>query len=353
MILIRTCNWLGFLWGTMLALPLLAQPVGTPTADDRYQQPLPIDRYALIVGVQRYDSLEPVLNALNDAQVMGHVLSKAGFKHVRVLHDPGTKQEILAAVSEIAQLAGGQDRPATIAFYFAGHGFQFEGVNYLVPRRAGKPVWDQKAREMDKSPLIGASIDIATIVNTLGSNRPAGATILFIDACRSEVSGFKPARPDAIEQTGFHQGSYVENALVSFSTGFGSLAKSQSKSSPANSPYTSALRNLIPIASLPLVPRLMVEVAGSVSDETNKSQVPDYEHPVAAGSYFFFEATDTDRALELERWRKVLAQKRRKCVSTFLRDYRDGLLSQQAVLYLDKESSSPPDEVSEDPCIIY
>jgi caspase domain-containing protein len=350
---IQVYKWLVLLCGYLLAFTLLAQPAAPQAGDDRYLQPLPIDRYALVVGVQRYESLEPVQNAINDAQVVGDALSKVRFKHVRVLHDPGTKQEILTAASEIAQLAGGPDRPATIVFYYAGHGFQFDGTNYLVPRRAGRPVRDPKTGEMDKSPLIAASIDIATIVNTLGSKHSAGATILFIDACRSEISAFKPAQPEALEQTGFHQGSYVENALVSFSTGFGRLAKSQGKSDQANSPYASALKNLIPLESLPLVPRLLVHVVEQVSDETNKVQVPDSEHPEVAGSYFFFQANDSDRAAELERWIKVLQQKRRKCVSTFLHDYRDGQLSQQAVLYLNKETPSPSDANSEELCVIY
>jgi hypothetical protein len=349
---IRLYTWLGLLFGHLLALPLLAQPATSQAGDDRYQQQLLIDRYALVVGVQRYESLEPVQNALNDAQAMGDALSKTGFNHVRVLPDPGTKQEILAAVSEIAQLAGGNDRPATIVFYFAGHGFQFDGANYLVPRRAAKPVRDPKTREMDKEPLIGASVDIVEIISHLGSKRPAGATILFIDACRSEVSNIKPVRPDALEQTGFHQGSNVENALVSFSTGFGTLAKSQSKSNQWNSPYASVLRDLIPSPSLPLVPKLLGYVAGQVSDETNKEQIPNSVHPEAAGAYFYFQATDTDRAMELERWTKVLAQKRRECVIAFLSDYRDGLLSQQAALYLEKESLSPTDAHTEALCII-
>ena len=188
----------GIALGYLSAAPAAAQPSGAAGLA-KYETPLLIERYALVVGVENYREHDRVPNAINDAQAVGKALESSGkFAHIRVLADPESSEDLLAAIDEVVDRAA--DGAATIVFYFAGHGFQFDGANYIVPRLAGKPTRDPRTRETNKEPLVRASLNLATITERFRS-RPAGANILFIDACRTHILSVNAIDPNT-EQIG-------------------------------------------------------------------------------------------------------------------------------------------------------
>src|SRR6266542_3860477 len=84
-------------------------------------------RKALVIGNQNYHE-RPLSNTLNDATDMTAALRKLGFS-VDLAKD-ATKSEIEAQARRFVQSL----RAGDIAwFYYAGHGFQIDGENYLVP----------------------------------------------------------------------------------------------------------------------------------------------------------------------------------------------------------------------------
>ncbi len=120
---------------SLLASAVLAAPVAataaepqrnfivTPQAAGTAQQ----QRLALVIGNNAYKDA-PLLNPANDARAVAQALDAAGFRVI--LKIDASHKEMLAAVREFGSRLreGGQG-----VFYFAGHGMQIKGRNYLIP----------------------------------------------------------------------------------------------------------------------------------------------------------------------------------------------------------------------------
>ena len=91
-------------------------------------------RIALVIGVQNYVNVPPLRHSLNDASDMAKTLESKGFR-VEALYDPKTKNEIKEAVSRYYNTMRNQTGAVGI-IYYAGHGTQYEGENYLIPAAA-------------------------------------------------------------------------------------------------------------------------------------------------------------------------------------------------------------------------
>lgn len=141
------------------------------------------ERKAFIVGVSKYKhkAISNLSFSVNDAMLMRDTLKKIGVFDVTVLTDDTllkpTKENILR---ELDNLIDEPDKIKTFVFYFAGHGLNIGGENYLVPRDVdfGKDGNDdKKARET----CIKLS-DIYTRVEELSKN---AKVMMFLDACRN------------------------------------------------------------------------------------------------------------------------------------------------------------------------
>src|SRR5579883_1432007 len=84
-------------------------------------------RLALVVGNNNY-AKAPLKNAVNDARAIGAALKDTGFQ-VQVLENASARA-LDTAVNEFIQRIGAGD---AALFYFAGHGVQLDGENYLIP----------------------------------------------------------------------------------------------------------------------------------------------------------------------------------------------------------------------------
>lgn len=302
-----------------------------------HAQPAPLDRanaaaiprFALVVGVENYTQHGRVPNAINDAQTVAMALERGRqFTHIRTLLDPESSQDIVLAIDEIVQRAGDA---ATIVFYYAGHGFQFDGANYIVPRLAGKPVRNPQTRQTDKEPLVRASLSIAALTDRMRA-RDAGANILFIDACREHILGVHAFNPKD-EPKGFLHLTNPLGALVSFSTGFGDTAESHTRRTPSNSPYAAALSQYLDRPAMVLNPMMLATLQSLVSQATGR-QRPEPLNPIGAGTFFYFHPTQSERDAEAAMWRKAKDSKRRNCIRDFLTHYRDGVWVRHAAEYL-------------------
>ncbi|MCP3963261.1 MAG: hypothetical protein GY719_35930 [bacterium] len=123
-----------------------AEAVGPPTAETKppRAEPLAVERYALLIGVEHYP-LAPKgfdrLNApLHDVQRMHEVLSGWGFQIRILLNEYATRSGIIAAVEELYDVPRG----STVHVHFSGHGSQVEGedwartFNTIVPYNSGR-----------------------------------------------------------------------------------------------------------------------------------------------------------------------------------------------------------------------
>ena len=143
---------------TVLAASIVAQPAAAATAK----------RIALVIGVSHYESVNALPNTLPDAQMIGDALKKLGFS-VRMVIDP-TRKDLLAAVDALQQDSKGSEAAVV---YFAGHGVEIAGVNYLFPKDASNASFDQ---------MIGSGLETAKVrAAVLPASR---VRLVILDACR-------------------------------------------------------------------------------------------------------------------------------------------------------------------------
>ena len=88
-------------------------------------------RIALVVGNDRYQGgLKPLANAVNDVGLISRALTKAGFD-VEPVRNAG-RSELSAAIERFTRRLKQAGPDAVGLFYFAGHGLQYRGTNYLL-----------------------------------------------------------------------------------------------------------------------------------------------------------------------------------------------------------------------------
>ncbi|HSG34507.1 MAG TPA: caspase family protein, partial [Sphingomonadaceae bacterium] len=135
------------------------------------------EKVALLIGNSAYEA-EPgrslnwpsLGNPENDVALVKQALEKIGFK-VQLVSDANWAA-MQAAIGTFSRVASGAD---VALFYYAGHGFEFDRRNYLVPTDA--PV------EVTASQLPYRFIDFETAANAVSN---AGTTVFMLDACRND-----------------------------------------------------------------------------------------------------------------------------------------------------------------------
>ncbi|NNE21816.1 MAG: caspase family protein [Rhizobiales bacterium] len=180
------------------------------------------ERLALIVGNSKYQSLPTLANPSWDVQAIGSLLNSAGFEVTTALDlgQVGMRRKVREFTSALA--AKGPDSVALV--YFAGHGVQIDGQNYLLPV-------DAKIKTAADVPL--EAVRLADVMNLL-NEAPSQTRIVILDACRNDPF-------DAIKDK-IGRGLAIVNApagtVVAYSTSPGSVAYD---GETTFSPFTKAL----------------------------------------------------------------------------------------------------------------
>ncbi len=207
-------------------------------------------RVALVIGNAAYKS-SPLQNPVNDSRAVSESLRKLGFE---VIERQNVGREGFASV---VREFGDKLRGASVGlFYFAGHGLQVKGRNYLVPIDA------DIARE-DEVPY--RSFDVNEVLDKMDSARTA-VNLVVLDACRNNpfARSFKPA------QTGLAQMDAPTGTLIAFATAPGSVAQDGEGS---NGLYTGALLKHIAAPGL-AVEQMFKRVRVDVVNASKNQQVP-------------------------------------------------------------------------------
>ena len=181
-------------------------------------------RLALVIGQSAYRSVPALPNPANDARAVTQMLTDSGFE-VSTAADLSQGQ-MREAVSDFAGKVAAKGVDTVALVFYAGHGLQIDGENFLVP------IDIDPKREAD-IPI--QAVRLNDILNTLTSV-PSKMRILMLDACRNnpfpdlKTAGSGLAIVDA--KVG------APGTFLSFSTSPGAVAEDGSGS---NSPYTNAL----------------------------------------------------------------------------------------------------------------
>jgi len=212
-------------------------------------------RVALVIGNSAYKNVAPLDNPKNDAKLMANSLRELGFTLVG-----GSPQIDLdkPGFDDLLQKFGNELVGADVAlFYYAGHGIQVRGSNYLVPVNANP------AREAD---VLFQMVDTALVLAAMeGSGTRLNLVIL--DACRNNPFGGRGLR--AVE-SGLAQMRAPEGTLISYATQPGNVALD---GTGGNSPYTRALSQIMREAGLNIF-QTFNEVGLEVMRTTGNAQQP-------------------------------------------------------------------------------
>lgn len=219
-------------------------------------------RVALVIGNASYKEA-PLKNPVNDARAVSEVLKKSGFVVTRL--EDATRTQMREAIRTFgARIAEG----GVGLFYFAGHGMQVKGRNYLVPVGADIALEDEVAGEAVEVDAILAKMETAR-------NR---LNILILDACRNNPFG----RSLRSTQQGLAQVDAPTGTFVAFATAPGRTA---ADGSGANGLYTEALLRQIHTPGLKLE-EVFKRTRAEVLKSSSQQQTP-WENSSIVGDFYF------------------------------------------------------------------
>lgn len=246
---------------------LQAQP--QPTAQlPRPQAALRSERrFALIVGNAAYQ-ISPLDNPVNDATDVDAGLKRAGFQTTLL------RNATLAQMREATRRFADQLTTADVALiYFAGHGIESRGRNYMVPVNA-----DLKFEHE----LLDQAFDANQWLEMLEGIRSANAdrvNIVILDACRNNnLIGARSL------SRGLGRLDAPSGTFLAYSTGPGKVAADGPRGQ-RNSPFTKHLLQAMQQPNLP-IEEVFKEVRRNVSRETAGAQVP-WESTSLTGFFSF------------------------------------------------------------------
>ncbi len=335
-----------------LVLAAVAQSGGAARAQASKPARDASSRVALVIGNSKYVHASALSNPANDAADMAEALRSVG---VEVL--VGIDLDKPAMDRQIRDFSNKVGNAGAAIFFYAGHGLQVAGTNYLMPVDAQLSTAAALDFEMVRLDLVQRAME-----------RAASANVIFLDACRDNPLSRSLARSLATRSAGEARGlARTESGvgtLISFSTQPGNVALD---GSGRNSPFTTALIRQIRTSEESLND-LLIQVRREVIKETNGEQVP-WEHS-AMTSKFYFPRGKTARTAsappsaetggEAERaWTEAKASGNPAVVEAFIRsfpntfyaalaaDWLEALKSRAAVAELRPSSQSPAKDIAD------
>jgi hypothetical protein len=259
-------NWTGNRGALAAAIVLLAVTSTCPAFAEK--------RIALVVGNSAYQNITRLDNPRNDAELMADTLQSLGFNLVG-----GHAQLDLdkSSLDNAVQNFGRQVQGADIAlFYYAGHGVQVSGSNYLVP--------------VDANPTREADVDFQMVDINLVLRQMQGSgtrlNMVILDACRNNPFGARGLRSS---EGGLAQMRAPEGTLISYATQPGSVAED---GSDGHSPYTEALAATVRQAGLDIF-QTFNQVGLAVKRETGGAQQPWVSSSPIDGTFYFVSPAAT------------------------------------------------------------
>jgi hypothetical protein len=234
-------------------------------------------RVALVVGNAAYTNANALANPGNDASDMGAAMREMGIEVILGLDLD--KRAFDAKVRDFSRaLAGGAD---TGIFFYAGHGLQVAGRNYLVPVDA------QLANERD---LDFEAVSLDFVLRQMELEREGKTNIVFLDACRDNPLARNLARSMGTRSASIGRGlAQVQTGVgtfIAYSTQPGNVALD---GQGRNSPFTAALAKGVKAPGRNLT-AIMIDVRREVLAATGGKQVP-WDHSALTGDFYFHLAS--------------------------------------------------------------
>ena len=274
-------------------------------------------RIALVIGNGAYTSAPPLKNPPNDARDMAATLRALGFDVTSGINV--NQKDMKRLIREFGlKLKGG----GSGLFYYAGHGTQSKGRNYLIPVDADI----QSEAEVEDS-----GVDAALVLNYM-DDAQNGLNIVILDACRNNPF----ARSFRSASDGLAQVDAPTGTLIAYATAPGRVA---SDGAGQNGLYTSELLKQMRVPGLS-VTEMFMRVRAEVMKQTGNKQVP-WEASSLVGAFYFSggsnetaATTATSKidpaAFELSYWETIKNSQNADDFKAYLEKYPDGQFARLA-----------------------
>ncbi len=227
-------------------------------------------RVALVIGNGSYEHTSSLKNPPNDARAITTMLFGLGFDVIEGFDL--NKAQLESKVREFSKKLAGSK---VGLLYYAGHGLQVDGVNYLVPVDANVDAEDDLDFEL---------MPLRQLIKRM--ERKSKVNLVFLDACRNNPITRSLAANMGTRSTAVGRGLARVNAgvgtLVSFATQPGNVALD---GEGRNSPFTEAIIKHLPTPDLDVV-LMMRRVRRDVLAATDGKQVPWTNSSLTDGFYF-------------------------------------------------------------------
>ena len=231
----------------------------------------PQTRVALVIGNSAYASVSPLPNPRRDAQMVANALRSVGFQTVTLEGDLG-RERLIQALRNFARVAEQADWALV---YFAGHGIEINGINYLIPVDA--------RLEVDRDAEFEA-VELSKVMSAVdGAKR---LRLVLLDACRDNPFTRSIKRSAGNTRSIGRGLASIEpeaGMLVVYAAKHGEVALDGDS---VNSPFATALVKNIMTPNLE-VRRLFDLVRDDVIDMTSRRQQP-FSYGSVPGRHDFY-----------------------------------------------------------------
>lgn len=339
----------------MLGVALLALAfIGAATAQDEDAANAAPRRVALVIGNGAYLEAPALPNPVNDAVDLATRLDALGFEVLDGYDlDYGAMQSL---VRDFARALDGAD---VGLFFYAGHGLQVDGRNYMVP---------VDATLLDEAAVDFETIDMNLVLDQLARN-PDRTSVVLLDACRDNPLAANLAREMAAARSaavgrGLAQiESVAAGTLIAYSTQPGATA---SDGLGRNSPFTGAILHHIETPGLE-IQQLLRRVRATVIDGSDGLQIPWDNSSLTENFYFVAPPDDafvtptaeawsppvhepTERQIEVDLWNDVKDTGSTEEIQAYLDQYPTGFFANAArarIERLTREATAQADQAAQ------
>ncbi len=299
--------WAKCLFRISALIALLSAPARASATEDAA-------RLALIIGNASYGTVSALDNPANDARMISKTLEGLGFS-VTLAVDLG-QIEMKRAIAQFGRDLRAAGTEATGLFYYAGHGVQSFGNNYLLPVDVSLS---------DAADLDLMAVEAQSVLRQMASARNR-TNLVILDACRNNP--FENV-PD-LNESGLAEMKAPTGTFLAYATAPGSVALD---GQGQNSPFTKALVEQIVVPGQP-VEQAFKEVRRAVLAQSGGQQTP-WDTSSLVSDFMFAQAPlspimTAAETEELQLWRSVSAARDPVQLMLFLRGYPDGSFAQEA-----------------------
>jgi carboxyl-terminal processing protease len=278
-----------------------ARPASRPEAKPVADRP-DEHRVALVIGNSSYPSA-PLKNPVNDARAISAKFRSLGFDVI--VRENVKQKDMTRAITQFGEKLA---KSGTVGiFYYAGHGMQVRGKNYLIP---------VDAQISSEASVRSEAVDVDSLLEQLATS---ALGIVILDACRNNPfeRRFRGA------SGGLAQMDAPKGTLIAYATAPGKVA---SDGDGRNGLYTQEFLRMLDEPGLK-VEDVFKRVRRRVADATADQQVP-WESSSLTGDFYFVrgaqEAEGRAPDAELLFWQSIRESRDAEDFSAYLKKYPDG-----------------------------